>query len=91
MAENQERLEGLGTLQSDAGGLPAQVKYSFLMRHWTERTRLGTPLSKAEGRGTIEATVAAHFREGFYRLALSDGAQVRVQKVGSDWYLLGGP
>ena len=91
MSENQERLEGLGTLQSDAGGLPAQVKYSFLMRRWTERTRLGTPLTKAEGRGTIEATAPAHFREGFYRLVLSDGAQVRVQKVGSDWYLLGGP
>jgi hypothetical protein len=90
MSENQERLEGVGALQRDAGGPPAQVKYSFLMRRWTERTRLGTPLSKSEGRGSIEATAPAHFREGFYRLVLSDGAQVRVQRAGGDWYLLGG-
>jgi hypothetical protein len=89
MTSTTERLEGSGSLEPASGGEAKPVKFSFVIRQ-TIVTRPGPPPApgRAEGRGKVSATDGTYLPDGFYRLTLPDGRQIRVQNLGGEWHIL---
>jgi hypothetical protein len=86
------RFEGSGSLEPERGGAATPVKYSFVIRRMTA-TRPGLPPAQigAAWRGIVAASDGTDFPEGFYRLAVPSGRQVRVQKLDFEWHVLAPP
>lgn len=83
-----EQLSGTGTIQrEDRAQVP--VTYSFKI-HTNVVRKPGFPAvpGKRDGRGTVSAVSGELLPEGVYQLRTSDGAQLRVQKLGSVWHIL---
>jgi hypothetical protein len=86
------RFEGSGSLEPQDGGEARPVNFAFVIRR-TAVTRPGLPPAQgsADWRGIISASDGTNFAEGFYRLGLTDGRRVRVQKLGFEWHILAAP
>ena len=86
-----ERFEGAGTLQPDGGGTttPVPVKFAFVIVQTRRPTQpgLAPPPTRLDGRGTVTAA-SGTFPDGFYRLRTPAGEEARVQKLGSEWYIV---
>jgi hypothetical protein len=85
-----ERIEGFGQLQRETDGLDSRVRFTFLVMENRLPSTAGIPRSVADSDtiGSVSAADGHLFTEGTYRLFASDGQQMRVQKLGADWYLL---
>jgi hypothetical protein len=87
------RFEGSGSLEPEGDGAAKAVKYSFVIRRAMAPTRPGLPPAQASAdwRGIVSASDGTNLDEGFYRLAISDGRRVRVQKLDFEWHILAPP
>jgi hypothetical protein len=88
-----ESLKGSGNLQLDANSAPIPVSFDFII-HCSAKSPppgLPPPPARKQGQGTVSADDGRSFHEGFYQLVTSSGQQIRVQKLGIDWHILGPP
>ena len=85
-----ERLEGFGQLRRETDGTDSAVRFSFLCTDVRLPTDRGLALydGNSDATGSVVAADGHSFAEGTYRLFAADGQQMRVQKLGTDWYLL---
>jgi hypothetical protein len=92
MTNTPGRFEGSGSLEPIGGGEPRPVKYSFVIRRtMVTRPELPPAEAGADWRGIVAASDGTNLPEGFYRLAVSDGRRVRVQKLGFEWHMQAPP
>jgi hypothetical protein len=93
MPTTTEQLEGSGTLRSEDGDPGTAVTFVFNIQRTHLPSTPGMPPrgARAQARGAVVAADGRALSEGTYRLVISNGQQVRVQKLGPEWHILSAP